>query len=334
MKRFKRNYILDHSYSIESLGLKYLHLQNLSNKITQKFLYRFEFFLFSELRKLKSHNNFNISLFSGSKKNALKSNNSNFPFFDFYFTNTNKENYFSSIILNNSLGSKKDFISFFKDKSFNSRNKLLYENFSSNFLNKRLLGLQKLKNLKWKPRSFNILFSIEKNKNFAKFKPDNSSLKKFNRNSRIELRHFFGFLKYKHFYKFLLNFKSKNRIFSLSLLNAFETRLEFCLMKLNFVSSTYFSRQYIRSGKILINFKANFNCFYILKRGDLVSFNPSIFFYQYYIMKFLVKNKLIPFYHSNYFELDYRLLMACLIYYPKLNEVQTPYLKKLSSLNF
>lgn len=364
--RLNKKIILNFSNSIDLLGLNSLLLHNLKHKITQRFLYKFEQFFFSYMRqavfKSSDYKEFR-NLIKNFKRNKLRKtkekqkdkflkidkkklrkkfdwfyNNKFFKKFDFYFSKTLKEKYFSSLIFWKFNSSSPSYCFNLSKTEYNLRKfSKFHWNFSnlfflSKFLNKRSKTAFKFKTFN-KSKSLKILFSIEKRKNISK-NNNKFLLKDLNRSNILLIKKFFGFVKYNQFLKYLKNIQFKNKIFNLDLLLSLECRLEFCLYRLNFVSSVYFSRQYIRSKKILVNFKIEQNCFYVLNFGDLISLEASIFLYQFFFLKYFLLLRLFPNFVPSYFEIDYRLLAAIFIKKPKIFDIQNPYMMKILSLNY
>ena len=262
--------------------------------------------------------------------------------FDYYFANYDKEKYFSMLFFytrnsnhvpsySTSLRSSENKLKYFiRSKRFKYVHNV---SFLKKFIRKkRSRYFYKLRNIR-RSRPPKFLFSIER----VKYRPKHSRkflMKDINRLRISSLKKFFGFNKYNTFFKFFDKVKFKSKIYSLNLLLAFECRLEFCLYRLNFVPNTYFSRQYIRFKKILVNLKPELNCFYVLSVGDLITFNPSIFFYQYFFIKYFLLSKLFFNIIPLYFEIDYTLLAAILIKIPKFYDIKNPYLVKLLSIAY
>jgi len=106
------------------------------------------------------------------------------------------------------------------------------------------------------------------------------------------------------------------------------------LVRINFFPTVYFSRQFIKHNKILVNNKICSFSSYQLKLKDIVSLHQTIFFFQYFFLKKLLLNNLIFYNFPIYIEVDYSLLIAQFIRKPGFNEILIPYMLRFNTLNY
>lgn len=180
MLKLKRKLLLFNS--INFIGFKYLIWNKLTNKITKKLLYQYESSIFLKNKSMKykeiHYNQFKLNfkkhqnIFKFLKwykinwfYNSYFLNN-----FNFYFSETVKEQYFSSLLLNNDLNNFT-----FSIKHNNSsqwlnqyKKRLFFYNYSyktfEQFFNKRLKSFLYLRSLKYRKRAIKIFFLMNKKK--------------------------------------------------------------------------------------------------------------------------------------------------------------------------
>ena len=100
--------------------------------------------------------------------------------------------------------------------------------------------------------------------------------------------------------------RSSGRVSKENLLcSLIECRLDMLLFRLGFAKTLYQSRQFIRHKKVLVNDVCQKNSFFILTRGDIITFDPAI---DEQILKNLatIDNKLSS--HFSNVEINYRIL--------------------------
>ena len=167
-----------------------------------------------------------------------------------------------------------------------------------------------------------------------KNKQKNNYLKRKRSHYISQFKLHYGFANHKRFIRFLKRFRSNSRFYSTTFLTLLENRLEFCVYRLNFVPSPYFARQYIRTRKILVNLKPRINCNYILREGDIISFHPIVFFYQYFLIFRVFQLSYLPFSLPFNYEIDFKLLLAIYMRPPTVKEIEEPYFFRISNLSF
>ena len=173
----------------------------------------------------------------------------------------------------------------------------------------------------------NLEFSKKKSPNF--FSPDilylNSKwvnkLEKYFLSSlenRRKLKFFFGFYRTSLLKKILKvelskKIKSKKSIKELEFCSLLDRRLDVLLFRLGFVPTIYAAKQLISHKKIKVNNYANSSFSRLLKKGDIISFDSSIYFaIQKNFKKQLSDN---PFYlnNSNQLEINFKTLKLIIL---------------------
>lgn len=350
--------------SVNFIGFKYLVWNKLTNKITQRLLNQFESSIFLKSRNMK----FRVAHYNQLRKNISKHKkifkylkwykinwvyNSLFlNHFNFYFSDTRKEQYFSSLFLNNDLSNLSYSVKHQNNKNFwlkRYRKKLFFKNYSyktfSYFFNKRLKKFLRLRSLKYKKNIIKIFFSLEeKRKKVYMPRKNKLLLKQQSKFNLKQLQYFFNFSKFNNYKNFFNKLSSFNKFFLTSNLFLLESRLEFILTRINFFPTIYFARQFIKHGKVLINsnlLTKNMNKSVIIRNSsynvslsDFILLNSSIYFFQFFLIKKLLLNNLFFYNYPFYMEVDYQLLISSFVRKPTFNEYLFPYFVKLNSLDY
>ena len=332
------------------LNSKYIFWGKLINKITQKFLYRYESFLqfklwqtkyrFLDFWQSKKNINNKNTFFKFWNRDKWYYNSSFFNHFDFYFKNFNKEKYFSFLFLNRDLD-----VFYYSPKNKSSLNFLSnikkglnFSNYSYRYFflsfNQRLNYYLKSKYSSKQSLNNKIFFILDKNIQKSFNSDTNEVLRKTFKFELKKKQLFYGFNKFKNYKNFFNKFISYKKFHFYNSLLLLEGRLEFFLVRINFFPTIYFSRQYIQHSKILVNNKICINSFYQIKIGDIVSLSNKIFLFNFFLLKRLLEINFIFFNFPFYIEVDYQLLIATIIRKPFFNELFIPYNLRFNSLDY
>jgi len=99
---------------------------------------------------------------------------------------------------------------------------------------------------------------------------------------------------------------------------------------MNWTISFHFARQLINHGHILVNGKQVYNTSYLLNQGDVIEVHSDIRNnLRQEIMKLFTQRRVLINCPS-YFEVNYTLLKAIFVYYPKAQEIPFAYFKNVT----
>jgi ribosomal protein S4 len=135
---------------------------------------------------------------------------------------------------------------------------------------------------------------------------------------------FFGFKKiskFLNFYNMAQSGWSRNEFLSFLIL---EGRLESLLFRINFFHSIYFVKKFIENGNVYVNNRQVTNSNHVLNLSEIVSINKRYFKHVYYFLKSRLKRRKVLLNPPSFIEVDYKLLVAMLIRFPKADDLTRP----------
>ncbi len=200
------------------------------------------------------------------------------------------------------------------------RNKLLYKKLLP--LRKNIQNREKLlrfKKKKW--QKFQRLLSKFKKKKFYdpisyflfNFKNFFSKKFKYNLHNKQRLSFFYGKLRKSYLKKVvrstLKEFKSLNKHATILFIEKLETRLDTALYRTHFSYSFANARQLISHKKVYVNNKIVQHNSYLLKKGDIITFDRSIF---EFVVFNILKSKIWPI-PPKHFYINYKTLQILVI---------------------
>ena len=139
------------------------------------------------------------------------------------------------------------------------------------------------------------------------------------------LRAYYGNITSKQLKK-ILNFSKKNAVYKNNPLLLLEHRLDIIIYRLNWVNSVRQAKQFIQHGNILVNGNIITHGKYLIKPGDVIQVKvtsaPQVFKNLHKVLDHTNKYVLLD--APSYFEVNYSILSAVLLYTPALEEVPFP----------
>lgn len=272
------------------------------SKKRYKFKKKFKLFFNKKRKKKRKLNKIKLlNYYKKKRKKYIKLKNKFFERKYFYEQQYWKKNWLKSITykLKNSYFSWKG-LKLFKNKKkisyvqkkkyFRKRRYFLYLSISalySKLYNKRKLYHLKKKfnsSKKWlkKNKSFSLYMPESKKKKFKRIKKKSNWWKLRLLNKKVAL--YYGFTNLKKF-RYIFNFYEKGMNFDIKSITRLELMLNMLILSLSFVDNIMTSNNFIRLFGVSINGNIVNYPFRVVKKGSIISIEPSKFKKLYFIMK-------------------------------------------------
>lgn len=139
------------------------------------------------------------------------------------------------------------------------------------------------------------------------------------------LRAYYGNLTNKQL-QYILNYSKKNAVYKNNPLLLLEHRLDIIIYRLNWVNSIFQAKQFIKHGNILVNGVKITHSKYLIQPGDVIQVKltsiPQVIKRLNSVLNNINKYGILD--YPAYFEVNYKIMSAIMLYTPSLEEIPFP----------